>query len=274
MERPLVLVLIATLALALSACGTADVPTLPTEEGTGTAFFSVTDEAPDMGAIESVVITFSELSVQSPSQGWMTIELEEQTFDLLELEAQNALALLAEVDLEPGVYNQMRLDVSSVIITDDEGDHEAFLPSGVLRLAGQLVVVEGETSSATFDFLVNESLHVTGDGQYIMTPVIQLETRERAQVRLEANNRVRVEGGQVSENAKLGMDIDGEMRQGRPVDAGANVSIVDGRVQVQTPQGVRVGVDVESGVGSVEARRGGNAQNGMDDSEDADEPMN
>lgn len=263
MDKPLLIALIATLALALSACGS-EIPTPDgSTSGTGTAYFSVTDAAADLDALGSVVITFDELSVQSAGETWTTIELEEQTFDLLELEAESALALLAEAELEEGTYNQIRLDVSSVVVTDEEGEHEAFLPSGELRLAGQLVVVEGETSSATFDFIVNESLHMTGDGQYIMTPVIQLETREGTQVRVEANNRVRVEGGQVSENARLGMDVDGQMREGRPVDVGADVSIVDGKVQVRTPQGVRVGVDVESGIGA-DVR----GHSGMNDAED------
>ena len=237
---------IIALAVLLSACA----GEIPQPEQSSTTYFAVTDAAVDMETVSAVEVTFSELSVHQQGGAWMNVEIEQTTFDLMELEAESALALLAQAELESGTYDMVRLQVDQVTVTDDNGSNEAFVPSGRLQMNTQLVVEEGETSTATFDFRLNESLHITEEGQYILTPVVAVETRSGADASVDARNRVNIRAGTVRANQTLGMGVDGEMREGVQVTPGANVTFSDGNIRVVTPAGVTVGVDIGAGVGA------------------------
>ena len=142
---------------------------------------------------------------------------------MLKLQAENKNELFADVQLKEDNYNQIRLEISKVVVTDANGTHEAKMPSGELKLNGELVVKANSTSAAKFDFIVNESLHTTGNGKYIMAPVIQLETREDADVQVESNNRVEIKGGKIKTNAKIGMDAEGNVGIGLKVSSSAKL---------------------------------------------------
>ena len=112
-----------------------------------------------------------------------------------------------------------------MVVTDESGTHEAKLPSGELKLNGDLVVNAESTATAKFDFILNESLHITGSGKYMMAPVLQLETRENANVDVNSDNRVEISGGNIRTNAKIGMDINGNVGVGMMVSAGTALSV-------------------------------------------------
>ena len=190
---------------------------------TGRAVFAITDAAADMGTVSSVKVTVDSIRVNSQSEGWVIVSSSAKTYDLLKLQAENKNELFADVQLKEGSYNQIRLDISKVEVTDANGTHEAKLPSGELKLNGELVVKANSTSVAKFDFIVNESLHVTGNGKYILAPVIQLETREDADVQIKSNNRVEISGGRIKTNAKIGMDINGNIGVGLKVSSTAKL---------------------------------------------------
>ncbi len=216
----------------------------PAEEAApreGRVVFTITDAAADMGAVTSVKVTVDAVRVHSATEGWVTVSAEPKTFDLLQLKAEGSQALLADVQLKEGTYQQLRLDVSNVVVTDAEGDHEAKLPSGELKIVGDLEVNADSTSTATFDFLVNESLHLTGNGEYILAPVVQLETRESAQVEVTSRNRVEVRAGNVKTKVKVGMDEEGRVGVGLGIPARVNVSIEGGRIRVGSGVGVGLG---------------------------------
>ena len=201
-------------------------------QGKGRVVFTMADAAADMGAVSSVMVTVDSVSVHSASRGWVTVSSTPRTYDLLELKASGQQALLADAQLDEGDYQQMRLQISKVVVTDANGTHEAKLPSGELKVAGGFSVDSNSTSTATFDFVADESLHVTGNGQYILAPVVQVETREDAEATVESNSRVRISGGTVRTNARVGMDINGNVGVGVRIPANANLSIVGGAVVI------------------------------------------
>lgn len=203
--------------------------------GTGRAVFTIADKAADMGNITSVKLTVDSVQIHSTAAGWLTLSSAQQTFDLLQLKASDAQALLAQANLSNGTYEQVRLHVSKVVVTDSSGDHEAKLPSGDLKITGGFTVKGNTTSVATFDFAADRSLHVTGNGQYIMAPVIHLQTRENASVDAGDGSNVRVSGGSVRDDVTVGMDENGTVGEGREIPD-ADVSIDDsGRVRVGVP---------------------------------------
>ncbi len=253
LKSSLVLVLFGVLLL-VSACapqpGGETVPnkeqykTMPSGEqtaGEGRVVFTITDAAADMGSVTSVMVTIDSIRVHSDTEGWVTVSSTAKTFDLLKLKAEASQELMADVQLKEGSYQQLRLDISKVVVVDADGEHQAKLPSGELKVVGGFDVSANSTAVAKFDFIANESLHVTGNGEYILAPVVQLETREDADVEVKADKKVEVKSGKIKTNVKVGMDVDGNVGVGLRIPKEAKVSLSNGKVKVETALGVGLG---------------------------------
>src|SRR3989344_1825789 len=225
---------ITCLALLLAGCA----PQADTGSETGRAVITLTDAAADMGAVTKIDVTINSVQAHSTTEGWVELSSETQTHDLLELKAQGSQALLADAQLAQGTYNQIRLDISQVTVTDADGEHDAKLPSETLRINGELVIDANTTATATFDFIADESLHITGNGEYILAPVITLETRTGADVDVNTNNRVEIRGGTVRTNVTVGTDAQGNVGVGIRLPAQAQVSVdARGRIMIGSSSG-------------------------------------
>ncbi|MFA6213736.1 MAG: DUF4382 domain-containing protein [Candidatus Micrarchaeia archaeon] len=224
METDKMALLFAVAAISLFAAGCAQEGS-GASAGQGRAVFAVTDAAADMGQVSSIKMTVDSMQVQSPSQGWITVSSASKTYDLLQLKASGASALLADANLTAGSYGQVRMHISKVIVTDSSGDHEAKLPSGDLRIAGGFEVANNSTTTVTFDFLASESLHMTGNGLYILAPVVHLQERQGAQVDASSQANVRITGGRIGTDMKIGMDEKGNAGAGLGIPANANLAI-------------------------------------------------
>ena len=194
-------------------------------EGEGRLLLGITDAAADMQSVSSVKVTVDQVQVHSTSEGWVTVSSTPKTFDLLDLKARESIAVVSDTKLQSGTYQQVRMQVSKVMVTDAEGEHEAKLPSGDLKITAQVIVKPDATATATFDFIADESLHVTGNGKYVMAPVIKVETRTDAQVQVKEDQTMEITGGSVKTNVKLGMDIKGNVGIGLKIPADAVISI-------------------------------------------------
>jgi hypothetical protein len=197
---------------------------------TGRVVFGITDAAADMGTVTNVKITIDSIKVRAENDNWVTVSSSQQTYDLLELKAQGATALLVDAQIPNGTYTETRLEISKVIVTDAQGDHEAKLPSGELKLKGDIVVEGNSTSSAVFDFLADKSLHTTGNGQYVLAPVVKVETKQDTEVAVE-NGKIRVIGGTVRTSTTVGMDLNGNVGVDVSVPADAAVEIEGGMIK-------------------------------------------
>lgn len=229
--------LLPVLILFLAACqqlpqepSTGVTPPKQAEEGR--AVFSIADAAADMGSVTAIKMTVDEVSVHSAAEGWTTVSSAQKTYDLLKLKAEGSQELLADISLKPGTYQQLRLHISKVVVADASGEHEATLPSGDLKIAGNLVIDAGSTSTATFDFMADESLHITGDGKYILAPVVELETKEQADVEVKSDNKVEIKAGKTIEKTKVGMDIAGNVGVGLKIGLNEILSIEGGKIKI------------------------------------------
>ena len=202
-------------------------PPVPPIAEIGRVVFSITDAAANMGSVTSVKVTVDSVSVHSASEGWVAASSTPKTYDLLQLKAQGTNALLADVQLKAGEYEQVRLMISKVVVTDAAGNHDAKLPSGELKIAGGLTISADSTATAMFDFLADESLHITGSGEYILAPVVQLETRFNADVEVKSDSDVRVGGGTIKTNVKVGMDTAGNVGVGLKIAPSYGLRIDD-----------------------------------------------
>jgi hypothetical protein len=176
-------------------------------KGTGTLTLNLTD---DPGEYEEVFITFSEVSVHRgeeqdevegtlPNEGedeeqneedddsyWIVISEEEQGYDLLTL--KDAYTLLAGVDLEEGIYTQIRLKIvdgndangdpkTYVKLVGDDTKYPLEVPSGTksgLKLIHPFRITADSETVLYLDFDAEESVKQTGNGQYKLKPTIAI----------------------------------------------------------------------------------------------------
>lgn len=203
----------------------------------GQMIYTISDVASDMGAVARIDVTVSSIIMHRSgndwSTGWATITSVPKTYDLIALKASGAQSLLADVNMTPGTYDQMRLSITSVMVTDSNGVHSAKLPSGDLTIKGQFTVSANSTTHINLDFLADKSLHVTGNGQYILAPVIHLAEKNNAEVDSSNKMDVKVRGGRMHTDMEVGMNENGEMGEGMMISGNLNLSIGDdGRIRV------------------------------------------
>jgi hypothetical protein len=148
--------------------------------GTGTLSVRLTD-AP--AAYDSVVIAVDSVRVHiditDTTGGWYTVSRTPATYDLLQFTGGKD-TLIAEGPVPAGYYSQLRLYIG-------EGSHVVvdglpiplFIPSGTqsgLKLNIQTTIVGGVKYVLLLDFDAAHSIVVTGNGRYMLKPVIKVVT--------------------------------------------------------------------------------------------------
>ncbi|HMB40839.1 MAG TPA: DUF4382 domain-containing protein [Balneolaceae bacterium] len=152
---------------------------------TGTLRVLLTDAPADY---ESVFIDVQEVRIhrstdaEMDESGWIDIMNEPQRLDLLSLVNGN-VALLGELDLEPGQYNQMRFilgDDNEVVLNGESIplDTPSAQQSG-LKLNIDSEITEGGLFSLLLDFDASRSIVQAGaSGKFILKPVIRTVSLE------------------------------------------------------------------------------------------------
>jgi hypothetical protein len=161
-----------------------------TNAGTGTLSLTIKD-SPFSEAL-ALLVTFSEVSVHASGDTWVKLPFAggatERTCDLKKL--QTAFDVLGVGDLAAGHYTQLRLTVASAklyftgpsvesvacapVMTGPAGEigTPIDIPSGVLKLNREFDLPAAATTQILLDFNGDQSVHKTGNGKYMMTPVI------------------------------------------------------------------------------------------------------
>jgi len=128
--------------------------------------------APDMDAI---LVDIANIEAHmAEGVGWINIAEDPGQFDLKELYISELEEFLASQIVDAGKYTQIRFDVETVTIVVGEDEFDAKVPSGKIKLVGEFEVPDGGIVTVTMDFNGEESVIVTGNGQYIFKPVIKL----------------------------------------------------------------------------------------------------
>lgn len=138
---------------------------------------------------KAVLVTFSEVSVHASGGGWTTVLTTPRTCDLKQL--QNAQDVLGATTLPAGHYTEVRLTVSSAAIyfenaapagacaasiTMPEGAKNSSMtvPPGQIILNRPFDVGSSGTITMLLDFDGDKSINQTGNGAYMMQPVISV----------------------------------------------------------------------------------------------------
>lgn len=215
---------VALVALVGAGCqGTAD--TGNNSNAQGEVIFSITDAATSLEDVTDVRMTVDKIEMHSTADGWITVSNDIKTFDLLALQAAGRAELAAQIKVATGTYNQINVHVQKIVVVKNGVEAIAKLPSNELKLNGIFRVNANTTTSVQLDILADQSLHLTGQGTFIFTPVIKLESRSNATVRVLSNGAVTVTGGDINSNATMGMDLKGEVKSDFKVDQKSNLEV-------------------------------------------------
>lgn len=150
----------------------------------GTIEVRVTDAPPeyDIATIDIVFDFVAVHRVNGEDEGeWMTIQIVDGEFDLLQLQAEDLNGLLAQSTEDmTGRYTQLRIIIQSISVTlNGEGEvPEILLPSEELKFNRPFEVTEGETTILLLDFDAAESIVTTGAGKLIFKPVVRLSIEQ------------------------------------------------------------------------------------------------
>ncbi len=193
--------------------------------GQGKVVVGISDASTAIQGVSSIMLTVDTVEVQSAAQGWVTISSSSKQYDLLQLKQSGAVALLANANLHAGTYDQIRLTISKVLVTASGTVQEAKLPSGTLKIVGRIVVEEGKTATAVLDFKADKSLHATGNGKFILAPVVNLKTKSDASVEERSDDTLKINGGKNEDEVNVGMDEHGDTKDNFELDANAKIEI-------------------------------------------------
>lgn len=105
---------------------------------------------------------------------WITIPIDPVRINLMELSSADTLLAIAE--LEEGFYSELRLILgndNNVVVNEET--HPLKVPSG--QQSGYKIkfgesLSSGELLELTIEFDAERSVHVTGNGQYMLKPVL------------------------------------------------------------------------------------------------------
>jgi uncharacterized protein DUF4382 len=189
MRNLLTFVCVAALA---SACGNS-APSGPSG-GTGTLNMRLTDSP--FSDAKAVLITFSEVSAHREEADWAKVPFADvaavaRTCDLKKL--QGPIDVLGSGPLTAGHYTQIRLTVASATIYFDNPSADGpacattiaapagrsanlDIPSGEVKLNRGFDLAADGTTTIVLDFDGDKSIHETGNGRFMMSPVIGVKS--------------------------------------------------------------------------------------------------
>ncbi len=170
--------LLVAAALIAAGCSKSD-DTVGPGDGTGTLRVSLTD-APNQN-VEAVNLVITRVEIHSAgandATGWTTVDTDSTVYNLIALR-NGVTTTLALADVPVGNYNQVRLVLgqgSTVVV--DGVEHPLTVPSGQtsgVKVNGNFNVADVGTQEILIDWDAGRSVHQTGNGSWMMSPVVRL----------------------------------------------------------------------------------------------------
>ena len=167
-----------TILMFLGLSGCSESPTDNSNGTQGDIKLYLVDSPGDYDAVNIVVTEVSvHLTSSDTVSGWTIISDSTRTINLLNLTNGN-FDILGTHRLDVGRYSQIRLKIgtgSNVVV--DGVTHSLEIPSGSqsgLKLNHQFEIEAETLYELTLDFDASRSIHITGNDQYMMRPVIRV----------------------------------------------------------------------------------------------------
>ncbi len=187
------------LSLIASGCGGDSGTGVSSTDGSSTGTLSIGLTDASTGDLQAVYVTIKEVQVHYADGDWVTAgypgasEDAGKTYNLLEL-VNGVVEQLVLTELEPGNYTQMRLVLGDVpddqnnilgsshpyanyIVDMADNEVELKVPSGFesgIKLVHPFTISGNGETELVLDFIVQKSIIKTGNGRYILKPVIKI----------------------------------------------------------------------------------------------------
>lgn len=229
-------------------------PIPPPSQKSGRVVVFLTDVVVSLDAMESIHMTVDEISVAKGKGGWIALVSAPREVDLIALYRSSSLETMADVNLEEGTYDRVRMKISKVAVIEKGSGgvtHAAKLPSGTMIFIGNLVVQKGKSSSMLIDVLAAKALHKTGNGTYVFFPVVKIAMQSDVSVR-SFGGGVYATGGKSDFDANLGMDEAGAMKPGFAFESGTEFDFLGSVIRV-IPHGEKQGDATVSAQAAIDA---------------------
>ena len=175
--------------LAVSTIACSDSPSSPTLSGGN---FNLRLRDTPFTDAKAVLVTFSSVRAHRSDSDWTVVPFinaaTSRTCDLKKLETSEDV--LGSAALPAGHYTQVRLVVQSATLFFDNASAGSAcassiappagasapldIPSGEVKLAREFDVSASTAMTMLIDFDGNGSIHLTGNGRYMMSPVITI----------------------------------------------------------------------------------------------------
>lgn len=145
--------------------------------GNGHLKISMVDSPAEFDEV-NIVVTRVEVHIAGDSSSnWMIVNPVPHTYDLLQLR-NGASTVIGDTFLTAGHYTQIRLiigDSSNVVVNGIP--FPLTIPSGQqtgIKLNHEFDIEPGNLYELLLDFDADRSIHITGNGQYMLNPVIRV----------------------------------------------------------------------------------------------------
>lgn len=204
----------------------------------GTVFFAIKDKAESLDNFRSILAQLSGVSVHGTQGKWISVKNTPPLLDLLKIyRTEQETAFLAALNLPVGTYDQLRLDIGSIVLMTKDGMyHETKLPSKRLMMNMHLIIEHDNQSAVIVDIMSDKSIHKTGNGKYVFMPVINLETRSKlSQVQMLPTGFVTLVGGKTDMHLDAGMDEQGELKKDFSFGPTTEFEIIENAIHIIPP---------------------------------------
>lgn len=202
----------------------------------GQIVISITDEAVNMKNVSEVMLTVSDIQMRNQAGEYVTVSDHDETYSLLELDASGKIMLYADTEIPTGTYDKVRVAMDGVtVVTKDGTKHKAVMPEDDFGIESTVVVKENSgASTVIIDFLASESLHRTEEGTYVFAPVVKLEARSNAEVKINTETgEVTIVDGKITTNTTVGVTLSGDTKLDYRLGSDAKLEITkDGTIQI------------------------------------------
>lgn len=133
-------------------------------------------------SFDSVIVDVQRVEVHKSgndtTSGWTVINSKPQKYNLLDLR-NGASAVLGDTVLTPGTYTMIRLVLGNDNYVIDNGiRHSLTVPSGMqtgIKLYHSFTIASNNLYEYLLDFNVDKSVFITGNGTYMLKPVIRVQ---------------------------------------------------------------------------------------------------
>lgn len=145
--------------------------------GKGTVTASMTDSPGTFTALNVQVVRIEahKTSVSDSTSGWVTICDSTVNVNIMDL-TNGKTHLLGSNNIDAGTYNQIRLVLgTNNTVTMGKMTYPITIPSGSqtgIKINTNMTINPGENFNLLLDFNAAQSVHMTGNGKFMMKPVI------------------------------------------------------------------------------------------------------